>query len=341
MAKDWGIYQEKVAAVFRRLGAKAELQVHVAGARGEHDVDVWVTFDKFGVNVRWLVECKLWKTAVPKEKVAALYEIAQDVGADRALLFSESGFQAGAIKASANTNVSLTNLAEFESYAEQELYAATLVQMITETEKLHSEVKSLWIDDNGRLAPIPGLDLDQLIGLDGAILFFKLALQKALTGAFPISYPAVSDCSPVVSHDGASFLQNARSTLETVRQCLDKLAPAYEQIMGTTQQRVGALVLSVQELIAAAKTCLFERDQSEKDFERDRFQALGKMKAVDRAAQALYAIPDDEIHVKVRSLIKLLIDTVYLYLTLPTVPRGQWCAATDTVENLLTDIKSL
>jgi hypothetical protein len=40
--------------------------------------------------------------------------IIEDTGADRGLLFSESGFQAGAIQAAQSTNITLTSLAGFE-----------------------------------------------------------------------------------------------------------------------------------------------------------------------------------------------------------------------------------
>lgn len=119
MAK-WRDYQHKVAEFFRSLGMHARVEYRVTGARGVHDVDVRVTFEQMGVAIAWLVECKEWKTAVTKEKVMALYAIAQDVGADRAFLLSEKGFQSGAIRAAQKTNVTLTDLVEMQSRSREE-----------------------------------------------------------------------------------------------------------------------------------------------------------------------------------------------------------------------------
>jgi hypothetical protein len=50
--------------------------------------------------------------------------VVEDIGADRGLLFSESGFQAGAIYAAQNTNITLTSLAEFENNLATEVSSA-------------------------------------------------------------------------------------------------------------------------------------------------------------------------------------------------------------------------
>lgn len=44
-----------------------------------------------------VVENKLWGSPISKEKVLTLQQIANNVGADRSFLLSESGFQAGDI----------------------------------------------------------------------------------------------------------------------------------------------------------------------------------------------------------------------------------------------------
>ncbi len=103
----WREYQEAVAGVFRKLGCSAEVGKKVTGARGSHDLDVFVTFEKFGQECRWIIECKLWSTPVDKSEVHTLLSIVQNLGADRGLIFSESGFQSGARTASQNTNVEL------------------------------------------------------------------------------------------------------------------------------------------------------------------------------------------------------------------------------------------
>jgi hypothetical protein len=68
----WRENQEQVAAFFRTLGLSAQSNVTVQGVRTHHDVDVTVRSRHAGFDVLWLVECKSWKRAVPKEKVLAL-----------------------------------------------------------------------------------------------------------------------------------------------------------------------------------------------------------------------------------------------------------------------------
>ena len=118
MYGNWREYQEAVAEVFRKLGCNAEINKTVCGARGSHDVDVYVTFEKFGYECRWIIECKLWSTRVDRSAVLTLQSITQNVGADRGLIFSESGFQSGAQTAAQKTNVLLqTSLDHFRQTA--------------------------------------------------------------------------------------------------------------------------------------------------------------------------------------------------------------------------------
>ena len=109
---NWRDYQEAVAKAFRKLGCSAEVNKTVTGARGSHDIDVFVTFDKFGHECRWIIECKLWSWPVDKSVVQTLQSIVQNTGADRGVIFCENGFQSGAHTAAQNTNVLLQDSLE-------------------------------------------------------------------------------------------------------------------------------------------------------------------------------------------------------------------------------------
>jgi restriction system protein len=95
----WRAYQESAAAFFRTLGLTAETDVRLTGVRTSHDIDVVVKSVHVGFEITWLVECKYWRTPVSKLHVLGLRQIVLEVGADRGILLSESGFQAGAIEA--------------------------------------------------------------------------------------------------------------------------------------------------------------------------------------------------------------------------------------------------
>lgn len=126
----WHDYQERAADFFRTLGMDANVDERLEGARGQHDVDVVVRATRAGIEQLWVVECKLWRRSVDKEPVAALVQIAQDVGADRGIMLSEKGFQPGAIRLALASNITLTSLADLKESAEAldlPIRAATLV----------------------------------------------------------------------------------------------------------------------------------------------------------------------------------------------------------------------
>jgi hypothetical protein len=115
---DWKEYQEETAGFFRRQGCTAEVEARVQGVRAEHRIDVYVSFLRHGIKCNWVIECKLWNSRVPKEKVLALKSIVEDVGADRGLIISEEGFQPGAYDAARGTNITLVaSIDEFERTA--------------------------------------------------------------------------------------------------------------------------------------------------------------------------------------------------------------------------------
>lgn len=129
MAIAWKEYQEEVASFFRSLGLDASTDVTVEGVRTTHDIDVLVKSHHVGFEITWLVECKHWKTRVSKLHVLALREIVADVGADRGILLSETGFQSGAIEAANLTNIQVTSLAEVSATARSDIYAMRLREL--------------------------------------------------------------------------------------------------------------------------------------------------------------------------------------------------------------------
>lgn len=120
---NWKEYQEAAASYFRELGLEAETDVTIQGVRTSHDIDVLVKSHHAGFDITWVVECKHWKEKVSKLHVLGLREIVTEVGADRGILLSESGFQSGAIEASNLTNVRLTSLAVMRGTAKAEIFA--------------------------------------------------------------------------------------------------------------------------------------------------------------------------------------------------------------------------
>ncbi|WP_273024269.1 restriction endonuclease [Rheinheimera sp.] len=127
--KPWKQYQEDTAAYFRSIGLEAETDVTVKGVRTNHDVDVLVTSHFHGFDIRWIVECKLWRNPVNQLHVLALREIVADIGADRGILLSESGFQSGAIEAANMTNIQVTSLESVKQSSEKSIFALRLREL--------------------------------------------------------------------------------------------------------------------------------------------------------------------------------------------------------------------
>ena len=126
MATDWKGYQEETADFFRRLGLDAQTDVTMAGVRTTHNVDVLVKSHHVGFDITWVIECKHWKSRVSKLHVLALREIVSDLGADRGILLSESGFQSGAEEAATLTTVQVTSLAALAGTTKPAVFALRL-----------------------------------------------------------------------------------------------------------------------------------------------------------------------------------------------------------------------
>ena len=135
MADNWKDYQEEAASFFRSLGLDATTDVIVNGTRTSHKVDVLVKSTHVGFEVTWIVECKYWKTRVSKLHVLALRGIVTEVGADRGILLSETGFQSGAMEAANLTNVQVTSLAEVTHSARNDIYSMRLRDLFNRIEE--------------------------------------------------------------------------------------------------------------------------------------------------------------------------------------------------------------
>ena len=239
---DWREYQRAAAGFFDSLDMQTEIEAAVVGARGgEHKIDVLVTFTAYGIDHVWLVECKLWKTRVPKEKVLAFRSIVDEVGADRGFLLSESDFQSGAVTQARFTNITLTNLEDLRANAEadvqevrwQELYSRT----IRCEDRIASDLQVLGGTDKKTLKSRPERPIHQLAlviqtrpGVESDDLYFRRAnlsliergLQLFRSRRLPIPYSYVKEDNRVrVARDLADFLARASETLDEIEQWIE------------------------------------------------------------------------------------------------------------------------
>ncbi|WP_435123930.1 restriction endonuclease [Micromonospora tulbaghiae] len=209
---DWKQYQREVAAFLSSLGFDTKVDETVHGARAVHDIDVTARSRVAGVNQLWIVECKLWKRPVPKERVLTFRGVVEDVGADRGVLFSESGFQSGAKTAAQKTNISLTSFADFERDFSNEVAAARARTLDLRLASLMQAFDRLWdlpqADRESAFSKYCGpsglLGLEQtphaVVGVTARLSQMRQALEDAQFGRWPVAfYP--------LDHDGFELIE--------------------------------------------------------------------------------------------------------------------------------------
>ncbi len=114
----WQDLEGAVARILFEAGYPVKRQKKIRLARGTANVDVVAT-DKTTTPKRvFFVECKHWKSRITKEKVHAFRTVVTDAGVEAGLLLGSGGFQRGAHKAAAFSNVRLLDWNEFQELFE-------------------------------------------------------------------------------------------------------------------------------------------------------------------------------------------------------------------------------
>ena len=194
----WRDYQDRAAQVFAKLGCAVSVDAKVRGARATHQVDVVVSFSRWGVAQIWIIECKFQKRRVTKAAIEALKSIVQDVGAEKGFLLSEVGFQPAAASAAVLTNLSLLSLAQLESGAAPDVQESLLALLEKETLELMKASRDLSEEVERHpsgitIRPKPGVEFPTGTYVVGSLVCLLSALQGMKTGDFnnaiPRSFP--------------------------------------------------------------------------------------------------------------------------------------------------------
>lgn len=70
----------------------------ISTSDGDYQIDIYCEFVAIGVKFKVLAECKKYKYPIEREKVAVLADKLHNIGAQKGILISTSGFQSGAAK---------------------------------------------------------------------------------------------------------------------------------------------------------------------------------------------------------------------------------------------------
>jgi restriction system protein len=87
----------------------------LTGVDGEYVIDVTARFSALGADFLVLVECKHQKRKTERQQVQVLLAKVKSVGAHKGMIFSTSGFQAGAIQYADTHGIALVQLASGET----------------------------------------------------------------------------------------------------------------------------------------------------------------------------------------------------------------------------------
>lgn len=338
----WRDYQESAAGLLRSIGFSATVEESVEGARGVHAVDVVARTTLGGVDVTWIVECKYWKSTVPKAHVMTLAGIAQDIGADRAVLLSEKGFQAGAINVSRKTNVLLTSLDELSATAGDSIAELSIKRALLRVKEIESDLRDI-LFDNGPKSPMPPA-IDEVVTLLGACLEVTLAVVAAQTGRFPVRLPSMFRNEPQFAEDLPGVAGGLASDLEEIATRHTAVKADVAVSLQPYAQTAGQLIGYVRDFMDKSAVLLAPSMEGEVE-ETHLLAILSAMQAVGDCADNLRSIPSAALSRPMNALMRELIDGAYLWIADPERTEATWNelkartdAAVDNLEHAVATI---
>jgi hypothetical protein len=198
------------------------VEARVRGVRATHDIDVWVQFRMFGLDHKWAVECKYWKRPISKEKVVALREIVDDIGADKGIMVAESGFQPGAVSATTKTNIWLTTLEELRSRTRYDLQKILLDDYERSAIYLLMAMDEFWekIDhplEESIFLPRPDMDGQQIRRTENLIHEIESGFRQFKIRNFLVSINLNSE-KTLVAHNEAEFTELVGTIIDDVEE---------------------------------------------------------------------------------------------------------------------------
>jgi hypothetical protein len=322
----WKQYQEDVATLLRSLGFVAVIEAKITGARGVHTIDVHATHAAYGFTIAWIVECKYWNKAVSKEKVLVLSQIAADIGADRAFLLSESGFQSGAVTASKHTNVMLTSLPDLRDSVQEELIRNVLVLITQQVYVLEKRAQALF--SPGLYWRPDGLGEQVLDLLARAYSLKTDLLPEAQAGQFPVHL--LGDAAPCP--DMPTFLTRAEQEILAIGNALEqaiiqsqKVSPIVPAIARDFSTAVLSFLDSSEHIQSATSDAQHEKIHSE---------ALVLMRTIGDNADSLRLLLSPTSLQRLRAVMRALIDGPYLLLVSRSTTDDWLRAKADVIQCL-------
>ena len=220
MEKEWYVFQETIKNYFLSLGLYAETNKTIKGIRTEHDIDVDIDFSFIGLETVWLIETKCWNKKVDKNTVSAFMHRVGEAGADKGIIVSKEGFQAGADEAVKNSNILLRTFEELKK--ETERYSLT--NILSPYEKRFKILEARYWSHSKKIRQKYNLRayIEDNIEFSGFLLLAKIC--SVIENIKNVSYP-IDLCIPQLTQVGeleANNLQQAINWLNLGLNLLDE-----------------------------------------------------------------------------------------------------------------------
>src|SRR6267154_807770 len=106
-------YLESTSGKLRQF--QTEHRESIDGHDGTYEIDITARFRIFGADFLVIVECKHHKNRIKREHVQMLHAKLVTLGAQKAMLFSTSEFQEGAVEYAIQHGIALVRLASGET----------------------------------------------------------------------------------------------------------------------------------------------------------------------------------------------------------------------------------
>lgn len=259
-----------------------------------------------------------------------LGHIAQDVGADRAFLLSESGFQAGAIAACRHSNITLTSLPELADAARDHIVSSRLRILLKRQSDAEERLRSHLYDSNGQSSRIMAADMGELADLLGACLDMHLAITAAMTGRLPVTICGILEGEQESFDDLEKLADNLEGQLDEV----ERRSVALDR--STAHKRL-ALITDVNHLVEEAQNLLDLIDSmSSTQGPKGRLDilqtaCLSSMKRIGSLSANLRESFKGDLLKQVRQLMRILIDEVYPEMIAPERNPARWNEIKDRI----------
>lgn len=110
----WQDLQLGVKRIFRNVGLSSDIEVNIPTPRGSVNVDV-LAIDGLSLdNIKYIVECKNWSSAIPQSVIHSFTTVMHETGANIGFIISKHGLQSGAKEYTRSTNIVGLTYLEFQ-----------------------------------------------------------------------------------------------------------------------------------------------------------------------------------------------------------------------------------